>query len=70
MGNICLNIGMIVTRKSSISFALYTKKNKNCSYVILFMGLFLLFWKIFCIFAMQNEGRDLFGKIGFNAQSV
>ena len=59
MGNICLNIGMVVSRKSSISFALYTKKKKICSSVILFMGLFLLIRKIFCIFAMQNEKRRL-----------
>lgn len=36
MGNICLNIGMVVSRKSSISFALYIKKKKICSSVKLF----------------------------------
>lgn len=70
MGNIHLNIGMVVSRKSSTSFALYIKKKKICSSVKLFRSLFLLFWKIFSIFAMQNENRGLFGKIGFNAQSV
>ena len=70
MGNICLNIGMVVSRKSSISFALYIKKKKNCSSVKLFRGLFLLRWKIFSIFAMQNESGGLFSKIRFNAQSV
>lgn len=55
MGNICLNIGMVVSRKSSISFALYVKKKKICSSVKLFRGLFLLFWKIFCIFAMSKD---------------
>ena len=35
-GNICLNIGIVVSRKSSISFALYTKKKKICSSVKLF----------------------------------
>ncbi len=36
MGNDCLNIGMAVSRKSSISFALYIKNKKICSSVKLF----------------------------------
>ena len=59
MGNICLNIGIAVSRKSSISFVLYIKKKKICSSVKLFRGLFLLFWKIICIFAVQNKNGGL-----------